>query len=108
MGFFDSISDGFTSVFSGVKDFGSGVFDKVLKPIGEKAWSFGQKALDRVDRIGAVGDKAIGAAGNVVEGAGNVAQGLGNLLSGNSNILVYLGIGLVAVMVVPKIIDKVL
>lgn len=53
-------------------------------------------------------DHAADTADRVVDGAGKAADGLGNLLSGNSNVLVYLGIGIVVLAVVPKLIDRVL
>lgn len=43
-----------------------------------------------------------------LDSAGSVAGGLADILSGNSNVLIYLGIGLVTVIALPKIIDKVL
>ena len=107
MGIFDSfgdvfsgIKDGFGSVFNTVKDIGGGILNTGL--------GFVNKAMSRLDRIGDVGDKALGAAGQLVGGAGNAAEGIGNFLGGNSNILLYIGVGLVAVMVLPKILDRVL
>lgn len=60
-----------------------------------------QKADRTADRVADTADR-------VVDNAGKAADGLGNLLSGNSSILMYLGIGIVAVVVLPKLIDRVL
>jgi len=60
------------------------------------------------DKATGVAGKVVDAAGNVATGAGNIAEGLGNLLSGNSNILMYIGLGIVAVVVLPVILEKVL
>jgi hypothetical protein len=65
-------------------------------------------AYNKVDRLSGVGDKLIDTAGNVVTATGNIAGGLGNLLSGNSNIILYLGIGIIAVVALPVILQKVL
>jgi phage-related protein len=115
MGIFDSfgdlfsgVKDTFGSVFNGIKDAGSGLYNSVLKPIGEKAWGFGQGILNRVDKIQGVGDKLIDASGQVAGGLGNTAEGLGNFLGGKSNILLYLALGGAALIILPKIVDKVL
>jgi len=70
-------------------DFGDG-FSKPFK------WAYGK--FEKSDK----------AADKVLDAGTNAADGLANLFGGNSNILVYLGIGLVAVIVLPKVIDKVL
>jgi len=51
-------------------------------------------------------DKATGTAGKLLDAGGNVATGLGDLLSGNSNILLYIGLGIVGVVVLPVLLDK--
>lgn len=94
MGFLNDFWDGFKSV-------PVGIYDKVLKPVGEKVWGVASNSLDRVDQLG-------NAAVNVADGIGKGAQGLGDLLSGNSNILLYAGIALVGVLVLPKLIDRVI
>ena len=84
------------------------VYNSVLKPIGEKAWGYGQSMLNRFDNINHVADVAVGAAGNIVQGAGNAAQGIGSFLGGQSNILLYIGIGAAALLILPELVDKVL
>ena len=51
----------------------------------------------KFDKVDNVANKALGAGGNVLD-----------LLGGNSNTLVYIGIGIVAVAVLPTILNKVL
>lgn len=63
---------------------------------------------NKFQKVDKTADRVADTADRVVDGAGKAAQGLGDLLSGNSNILVYLGIGLVAVVVIPKVLDRVL
>jgi hypothetical protein len=96
------------SVFSGIKDAGSGLFNGVLKPIGEKAWGLGQGVLNRFDRFQNLGDRVIDAGGKVVDGAGNAASGIGDFLGGKSNILLYVALIAGAAIVLPKVLDKVL
>ena len=98
---FGSVKDAFSGAFNSVKDAGGSLYNSVLKPIGQRGLSMIDKNLGRLDNLGNTADKLVG-------GVGNVAEGLGSLLSGQSNVLVYLGIGALALMVVPKIIDKVL
>ena len=98
---FGSVKNAFSGAFSSVKDAGGSLYNSVLKPIGQRGLSMIDKNLGRLDNLGNTADKLVG-------GVGNVAEGLGSLLSGQSNVLVYLGIGALALMVVPKIIDKVL
>lgn len=67
-----------------------------------------QAVYNKFDKVDRASDRALDAGGKALDGAGNALEGLGNLLGGNSNILAYLGIGLVGVIVLPKIIDRVL
>ncbi len=85
-----------TSKIGFFNDFG----DNFIKP-----WKWAADKFKKADRTV---DHAADTADRVVDGAGKAAQGLGDLLSGNSSILMYLGIGLVAVVVLPKLIDRVL
>ena len=87
--------------WDGFKSVPVAIYDKVLKPVGTKVWDTASHSLDRIDRIG-------NAATNAAEGVGKGVQGLGDILSGNSNLLVYAGLALVGIMVLPKVIDKVL
>jgi len=98
---FGSVKDAFSGAFSSVKDAATSTWNSALKPIGQAGYNMVQKNLSRLDNLGNTADKLVG-------GVGNAADGLGNLLAGNSNILVYLGIGALALVVVPKLIDKVL
>jgi hypothetical protein len=59
-------------------------------------WAYGK--FDKVDH----------ASDKIMDAGTNAAGGLADLLSGNSNILVYAGVALVAVIVLPKVLDKVL
>jgi hypothetical protein len=94
MGFLSDFWEGFKSV-------PVGIYDKVLEPVGSKVWGVASNSLDNINRInGAV----VGAA----EGVGKGVQGLGDILSGNSNFLMYAGIALVGILVLPKIIDRIL
>ena len=71
------------------KDVGSGM-GMVFKPIYDKGaslWNKGDKLLDKA-----------------TDGAGNLLD----LIGGNSNTLVYIGIGIVVVAVLPVILSKVL
>ena len=91
-----------------LKPGGEGLFNKVIKPITEKAIGFGGKAIDRIDKISSIGDTAIAAADKAVSAAGDTLGGIGDLFAGKSNTLVYIGIGIVAVAVLPTILNKVL
>ena len=53
-------------------------------------------------------DKADKLVDKVADSAGNAAGGLADLLGGNSNILLYIGIAVVAVVVLPTVLNKVL
>jgi hypothetical protein len=128
MGWFDDIADGFKSTFStignGIKDGFNGFKDKVLepvwnsgikplynnviKPIGEKALQYVQRAADRADKLSGLADRAVDASGQLVTGAGNAAEGIGNFLGGNSSTLLYIGLGVAGIIILPKLIDKVL
>ena len=83
MGFFDDFATGFKMPFE---------------------WSW-----DHIgERVVNIADKSLDAAGNLASGAAGAANGLASLLSGNSNILLYAGLGIVAVVVLPVILQKVL
>ena len=83
MGFFDDFAEGFQKPFVWTWDH-----------VGSKVLKIGEKSLD--------------AAGNLASGAAGAAEGLASLLSGNSNILLYAGLGIVAVVVLPIVLQKVL
>ena len=65
-------------------------------------FKWGYNKLKKADKVV---DKSL-------DGAGSIAEGLADILSGNSNILLYLGLGVVAIgtafIVIPKLVDKVI
>ena len=76
-------------------DFGDDVtvaYNDGIKPAATGAYNL---AKNNFNRLNGVADAAAGAATNLLD-----------FLGGNSNILVYLGIGLVAVIVLPELIEK--
>lgn len=106
---FNGVKDTASNVFGGVKSAATGIYDKVLEPAYNKVIKpIGQKGIDIVtgnlNRI----DKLTGAADKAIDSAGKAAEGIGNFLSGDSNFLLYLGVGAAALLVLPKIIDRVL
>jgi hypothetical protein len=72
-----------------------------LKAAGGYLWN----RLKRIDRIN---DKLGDAAENTVSAAAGAVDTLGNILSGKSNILLYIGLGVIAVVVLPVVLQKVL
>jgi len=68
----------------------------------QKPFKWGYEKLKKADKVV---DKSL-------DGARSIAEGISNILSGNSNILLYLGLGIVAVgtafVVIPKLVDKVI
>jgi hypothetical protein len=56
-------------------------------------------AYSKFEKVDQASDKVLNAGGNLVDGLGNLLQG---------NTLFYIGIGVVAVIVLPKLLDKVL
>jgi hypothetical protein len=106
---FSPIKDVFSAPVNAIKDIGGGVWNSVLspvyngvvKPIGSRAIGIVNGNLNRMDHLADAGTR-------VVDAAGNVAEGLGSFLSGNSNILLYIAVAGIAIVVVPKIIDKVM
>ena len=77
MGFFDDIADGASSVFGGIGDFATGI----------------------VNKAGDVVDTGLGVFKNIGGGFGNLLNGLGSL---GPMIL----IGVVAAVVLPKLLDR--
>lgn len=71
-------------------------------------WSqFGQGFSKPFVGIYNLGDKAFSASENIIDGVGSAAGALDDILSGKSNFLIYAGCALVAVIVLPKLIDRV-
>lgn len=106
---FNGIKDGFSGAFNGIKGVGEGVFNSVikpvyssvLKPVVDRGVGFFNGALNRVDKISGAADKVIDATGNAVDG-------IGSFLGGNSNILLYIVAGGAALIVLPKLVDRLL
>lgn len=61
-----------------------------------KPFKYGYSKFEKADRV----------ADRVADGAGNLADSLGNILQGNT--VMYLAIGAVVVIVLPKVLDRVL
>jgi hypothetical protein len=108
MGFFDKVWGGIKGAATSVYDHAlKPVYNSVLKPVYNGVIKpIGEMGINRVKSLMGAGDKMIGAAGNVASGAGNVAVGMGDLFTGKSNILLYVGLGIVGVVVVSKLMDK--
>ena len=63
---------------------------------------------DKFRKVDHVADSVLTGAGNAADAASGLLTSLNSLLSGNSNILLYAGIGIVAIVIVPIILQKVL
>ena len=62
----------------------------------EKPWKWAWDKLEKTDRI----------ADKTLDGAGNIAEGLANLFNGNT--LLYIGLAVVGIVVIPIVLQKVL
>ena len=82
MGFWDDFAEGFTMPFKYV--------------------------YSKFEKIDKLADGLANAGVNVANAGANAAGGLADILAGNSNILLYLGIGIVAITVLPVLIEKLL
>jgi hypothetical protein len=108
MGFFDSIGDAFTGAWSWTKGAVSDVYNSVLKPVGQDAYNMVAKpAMNFEGELFNTGSTVAKAGGRFAEGTASnllkVEQGLGNFISSP---FFYIGIGLVAVIVIPKLVDR--
>lgn len=63
---------------------------------------------DKFKKVDHVADSVLTGAGNAADAAGGLLGGLNSLFSGNSNILLYVGIGIAAIVIVPIVLQKVL
>ena len=63
---------------------------------------------DKFRRVDHVADSVLTGAGNAADAASGLLGGLTNLLSGNSNFILYAGIGIAAIVIVPIVLKKVL
>lgn len=70
-------------------DFGEGF----IKP-----FEWGYNKLTKADKL----------LDNTLDGASGLLGGISDLLSGKSNFFLYIGLGIVAVAILPKIIEKVI
>lgn len=62
---------------------------------------FGERVVDISDRVAT-------SSGQIITATGDLAGGIGSIISGKSHFFVYVGIAVLAVVVLPKIVDKVL
>jgi hypothetical protein len=101
--------DFFKDVGNGLKSVGEGIyngalkpaFNSVIKPVATAVWDRAKSTLGRFDKVN---DAAV----NVAQGAGTAAVGIGDFLGGKSNFLMYAGVALVGVLILPKVLDRVL
>jgi hypothetical protein len=93
MTFWQEFSDGYESLNTKVGD--------GLKAGGTYVWN-------RLQRINSINDHLADAADKTVTAATDVVGNVTDLLSGKSNILLYVGIGVLAIVVLPVVLQKVL
>jgi hypothetical protein len=83
-------------------------YEDINRKAGEGIRAAGGYLWDRVKRVDRLNDKL----GDVAEGAVNAASGavdtLGTILSGKSNVLLYIGLGVLTIVVLPVVLQKVL
>ena len=130
MPFWDSIVDGFNSAIGGIKDAAVSVYDSALKPaanwVGGAAGTVYDSAIKPAanwvggaagtvynevkpvvgsiaDKVGGVVDKVGGIAERYAEVPLNFASTAQSLLSSP---FMWIGIGIVAIFVLPKLLDK--
>ena len=102
MSFINDIGNGFKKVGEGLYNGAlKPMYNSVIKPVATLAWDRAKSTLGRFDKIN---DAVV----NVAQGAGTAAVGIGDFLGGKSNFLMYAGVALVGVLVLPKILDRVL
>jgi hypothetical protein len=94
---FGGIKNTLGSVFGGLKNIAVGTWNKVIKPVGSKVYDVGEKI---VGKAVSMGEKALDRFDKVNDSAAGALQGLGSFLSSP---LAYIGIGLVAIIVLPKL-----
>lgn len=81
----------------------SDMFNNFLSDHWPMSW-----VADKFRRVDHVADSVLNGAGNAADAASGLLGGLSNLLSGNSNFLLYAGIGIAAIVIVPIVLQKVL
>jgi hypothetical protein len=83
-------------------------YEDLNSKVGSGIRAAGGYLWDRVKRVDRLNDKL----GDVAEGAVNAASGavdtLGTILSGKSNVLLYIGLGVLTIVVLPVVLQKVL
>ncbi len=77
------------------------MFDDFLSNHWPMSW-----VANKFKKADRVADAVLDGAGNVADAAGGLAGGLNNLFSGNSNFLLYAGIGIAAIVIVPILLNK--
>lgn len=65
------------------------------------AGQFTNKVIDIADRVGT-------SSGQIISATGDIAGGISSIISGRSNLFLYAGIAVIAVIVLPKLVDKLL
>lgn len=108
MGFFDSIGDAFSGAWNWTKGAAGDIYNEVLKPVGKDAYNiigkpamgFEGQLFNTASGVVRTGEKLVqGTAGNVLK----VEEGVASFISSP---FFYIGLGLVAVIVLPKVIDR--
>jgi hypothetical protein len=88
-------------------DFNNG-YEDLNKRVGDGLKAGGNYIWDRLKRIDRINDKLGDAAESTVAAAAGAVDSLGTILSGKSNVLLYIGIGDLAIVVLPVVLQKVL
>ena len=66
------------------------------------------KFVDKVTKIGSIADKSLDVIDHSIGAVSATAEDLETILSGRSNILLYAGIGLAAIIIIPIVLNKAL
>ena len=99
MGFFDSISSGFKGVFNGAKDFGGSIFNTAKGGVS----SIFSGLKDVAAPITTAAGKILDTAGKFAEKGLNRLDSVADMLS---NPLFLIGGGIIALMILSKVMDK--
>ena len=115
-GFFGDIGDFFKDAGNWVKNAGEDVFNgvvkpvfnDVVKPVATGVFDVAKPVLQPVlGAVGQTGARLVNASGRFAEGS---LQNITNLQGGLTNLItspiLYIGLGIVAIILVPKILDK--
>jgi hypothetical protein len=114
MTFFGDIGDFFKDQVWGnvLKPIAEPVYNEILKPVVSTVGGFVSPIINSAGRLGGkiidTGGRLVDTGGRFVEGTAgnllNVEKGLGNLISSP---FLYIGLGIVAIVVLPKLLDRV-